>query len=117
MSDEVIRKFAEQLLTGDHIDEDQLELLENAIAAHPHITEEEQHLVDAVGRRVRRQEEIDAAHAALAARRIGKDGVVTREDLQELHDAIMADGHISSEEQMVLQSIVNQLRMKRLHEE
>ena len=117
MSEEVIRKFAEDLLRGEHIDEDQLGLLENAIGAHEHITEEEQKLIDAVATRYLRQEEIEAAPVARKTRIIEKDGTVTRAELKELHDQIMADGHVSSEEMMLLQSIVTKLRMKKITEE
>lgn len=117
MSEDIIEKFARNLLTSERITVDQLELFENAIAAHHPISEKEQELVDHVATRFRRQQEIEAAPAARAYRKIAQDGVITREELSELHNRIMADGEISSDEQMIIQSIVNKIRMHELREE
>ena len=59
--------------------------------------------------------EHDKAHTLhMVVARIEADGVITEKELDDLHAVIMSDGKLGSEEQAVLQRIVDKLRAGKL---
>ena len=49
-------------------------------------------------------------------KRIEADGKLTKQELQEFHNAVLEDGEVSSEELMILQGIVTKLTRGKLKE-
>ena len=73
--------------------------------------------MDSIIGKLRKDEQRDLAPLEMLKARIEADGVITSKELDDLHQVLMTDGVLGSEEQMILQGIVDKIRSGKLKKE
>ncbi|MFC1671499.1 hypothetical protein ACFL01_00035 [Planctomycetota bacterium] len=98
-------------VTKDIVDE-----IDDTVMADGILTNDERDLLNRMVAKYKEQEYRKLEPLEDLVKRIEADGTITRAELRELHEAIMEDGVVTSEELMVLQGIVNKLSRGELEE-
>lgn len=101
----------EQEITEDHI-----EALAARLTADGRLDGKERELLHRMVFQFKRQERKRIIPIEMLVDRIVSDAKLTRDELQELHDAVMADGVLSSEEWVIIQGIITRLTKGELQE-
>ena len=109
-------KLKDDILKDDYVSEPEYEMIDTSAFSDGVLTKKEKNILVRLWSKFRKQEVEAAIPTEKVIEKICEDGVVTREEIKELHKVILADGKVSSDEQALLQQLVNKILSGKISE-
>jgi hypothetical protein len=110
MDDEIVAKLAEKIEEDGVVTEEELRQLEEAAMADGRVTTAEAAIINAIAEKLRRDQVRESEEIYQMSLQIQSEAELSDEDARRLHAAILHDGRISHEEQMILARVVDAIR-------
>lgn len=110
MDDDIFAKLVEKIEADGVITEEELGELEAAAMADGRVTTGEADIVNSIAKKLRADQVRQSEDVYRLSLRIREGGGVTEDDLKQLHAAILSDGRMTHDEQMILTSVVDAMR-------